>query len=172
MVNGPLQENTSLKLWRKCYYGKLWKFFCSFKKPLEVNSPKFAHFKKHCWRHDSWFWRLFLCIYTFYFSFHHESQVREQQRSPTESDWGRVPPPGCDLRRWHQQGRQGLLQRPFCKGEVSQQGVRERVRVPQLVMLCRRWAHLQYFAGRTSHTRGTTAGYCVAGKCAQYCNIR
>ena len=117
MVNGPLQENTSLKLWRKCYYGKLWKFFCSFKKPLEVNSPKFAHFKKHCWRHDSWFWRLFLCIYTFYFSFHHESQVREQQRSPTESDRGRVPSPGCNLRRWHQQGRQGLLQRPFCKGE-------------------------------------------------------
>ena len=52
------------------------------------------------------------------------------------------------------------------------QGVRERARVPQLVMLCRRWAHLQCFAGRTGRTHGTTAGYCVAGKRAQYLNIR
>ena len=29
------------------------------------------------------------------------------------------------------------------------QGVRERARVPQLVMLCCRWAHLQCFTGRT-----------------------
>ena len=52
------------------------------------------------------------------------------------------------------------------------QGVRERARVPQLVMLCRWWAHLQCFAGHTSRTHGTTAGYCVAGKRAQYRNIR
>ena len=52
------------------------------------------------------------------------------------------------------------------------QGVRERARVPQLVMLCRWWAHLQCFAGRTGRTHGTTAGYCVAGKRAQYRNIR
>ena len=53
------------------------------------------------------------------------------------------------------------------------QGVRERARVPQLVMLfCRRWAHLQCFAGCTGRTYGTTAGYCVAGKRAQYGNIR
>ena len=52
------------------------------------------------------------------------------------------------------------------------QGVRERARVAQLVMLCRWWAHLQCFAGCTDHTHGTTAGYCVAGKCAQYRNIR
>ena len=61
--------------------------------------------------------------------------------------------------------RKHLLPRPA-------QGVRERARVPQLVMLCRRWAHLQCFAGRTGRTHGTTAGYCVAGKRAQYCNIR
>ena len=53
-------------------------------------------------------------------------------------------------------------------GECVSQGVRERARVPQLVMLCHRWAHLQCFAGRT----GRTAGCCVAGKCAQCCNIR
>ena len=41
------------------------------------------------------------------------------------------------------------------------QGVRERARVPQLVMLCRRWAHLQCFAGRTGRTHGTTAGCCI-----------
>ena len=52
------------------------------------------------------------------------------------------------------------------------QGVRERARVPQLVMLCRRRVHLQCFAGRTGRTHGTTAGYCVAGKRAQYRNIR
>ena len=34
-------------------------------------------------------------------------------------------------------------------GMQPHQGVRERARVPQLVMLCRRWAHLQCFAGRT-----------------------
>ena len=48
----------------------------------------------------------------------------------------------------------------------EKQGVRESARVPQLVMLCRRWAHLQCFDGRTGHT----AGYCVAGKRAQYRN--
>ena len=52
------------------------------------------------------------------------------------------------------------------------QGVRERARVSQLVILSRWWAHLQCFAGCTDHTHGTTAGYCVAGKCAQYRNIR
>ena len=51
------------------------------------------------------------------------------------------------------------------------QGVRERARVPQLVMLCRRWAHLQCFAGRTGRIHGTTAGYCVARKRAQYRKI-
>ena len=40
--------------------------------------------------------------------------------------------------------------------------------MPQFVMLCRRWAQLQCFAGRT----GRTAGCCVAGKRAQYRNIR
>ena len=30
--------------------------------------------------------------------------------------------------------------------QLSSQGVRERARVPQLVMLCRRWAHLQFNA--------------------------
>ena len=39
-------------------------------------------------------------------------------------------------------------------------------------MLCRRWAHIKCFAGSTGRTHGTTAGYCVAGKCAQYRNIR
>ena len=48
------------------------------------------------------------------------------------------------------------------------QGVRERARVPQLVMLCRQWAHLQCFAGRTGHTHD----YCVAGKHTQYHKIR
>ena len=52
------------------------------------------------------------------------------------------------------------------------QGVRESAGVPQLVMLCRWWAHLQCFAGRTGCTHGTTADYCVAGKRAQYRNIR
>ena len=56
--------------------------------------------------------------------------------------------------------------------KVFHQGFRERARVPQLVMLCRRWAHLQCFAGRTGRTHGTTAGYCVAGKRTQYRNIR
>ena len=56
--------------------------------------------------------------------------------------------------------------------EAPPQGVRERARVPQLVMLCRWWAYLQCFAGRIGRTHGTTAGYCVAGKRAQYCNIR
>ena len=32
--------------------------------------------------------------------------------------------------------------------------------------------HLQCFAGRTGCTHGTTADYCVAGKRAQYRNIR
>ena len=48
------------------------------------------------------------------------------------------------------------------------QGVRESAGVPQFVMLCRRWAQLQCFAGRT----GRTAGCCVAGKRAQYRKIR
>ena len=55
--------------------------------------------------------------------------------------------------------------------EVSQcaeHGVRESAQVSQLVMLCRQWAHLQCFAGRTSRTLGTT----VAGKHAQYRKIR
>merc|ERR1712218_605781 len=56
--------------------------------------------------------------------------------------------------------------------EVNQrntnQGVRESAWVPQFVMLCRRWAQLQCFAGRT----GRTAGCCVAGKRAQYRKIR
>ena len=47
----------------------------------------------------------------------------------------------------------------------SNQGVRERAQVPQL-------AHLQCFSGRTGRTHGITAGYCVAGKRAQYRNIR
>ena len=58
------------------------------------------------------------------------------------------------------------------KYSILSQGVRERAQAPQLVMLCRRWAHLQCFAGRTGRTHGTTAGYCVAGKRAQYRNIR
>ena len=37
------------------------------------------------------------------------------------------------------------------------QGDREKLRVPQFVMLCRRWAQLQCFAGRTGPTHGTTA---------------
>ena len=44
--------------------------------------------------------------------------------------------------------------------------------MPQLVMLCRQWVHLQCFAGRTGRTHGTTVGYCVAGKRTQYRNIR
>ena len=40
--------------------------------------------------------------------------------------------------------------------------------MPQFVMLFRRWAQLQCLAGRTSRT----ACYCVAGKRAQYRNIR
>ena len=48
------------------------------------------------------------------------------------------------------------------------QGVRESAGVPQFVMLCRRWAQLQCFAGRT----GRTAGCCVARKRAQYRKIR
>ena len=64
-----------------------------------------------------------------------------------------------------------ITQHPL-RPQSSIQGVRERARVPQLVMLCRRWAHLQCFAGRTGRTHGTTAGYCVAGKRAQHRNIR
>ena len=37
--------------------------------------------------------------------------------------------------------------------KVFYQEVRERAQVPQLVMLCRRWAHLQCFAGRTGRTQ-------------------
>ena len=48
-----------------------------------------------------------------------------------------------------------------------QQGVKERARVPQLVMLCCRWAHLQCFAWSTGRTHGTTAG-----KRTKYHNIR
>ena len=48
------------------------------------------------------------------------------------------------------------------------QGDRESARVPQLVMLCRRWAQLQFFAGRN----GRTVCYCVARKRSQYRNIR
>ena len=63
----------------------------------------------------------------------------------------------------------------FCQASVlhsTAQGFRERAQVPQLVMLCRRLVHLQCFAGHTGCTHGTTACYCVAGKRAQYCNIR
>ena len=35
---------------------------------------------------------------------------------------------------------------------AQEQGVREKLRVPQFVMLCRRWAQLQCFAGRTGRT--------------------
>ena len=68
------------------------------------------------------------------------------------------------------------LQLMVCDLHISQehrrcQGVRERARMPQLVILCRRWANLQCFAGRTRHTLGTTTGYCVAGKRAQYRKI-
>ena len=38
---------------------------------------------------------------------------------------------------------------PTSGGKNTDQGVRESARVPQLVMLCCRWAHLQCFAGRT-----------------------
>ena len=44
--------------------------------------------------------------------------------------------------------------------------------IRELVMLCRQWGHLQCFPGRTGRTHGTTAGYCVAEKRAQYHNIR
>ena len=67
------------------------------------------------------------------------------------------------------------LQLMVCDLHISQehrrcQGVRERARVPQLVMLCRRWANLQCFAGCTGRTHGTTAEN--ARKCAQYRKIR
>ena len=57
-------------------------------------------------------------------------------------------------------------------GMQPHQGVRERARVPQFVMLCHRWAHLQCFVWRTGRNHGTTAGYCFAGNHAQYHNIR
>ena len=46
--------------------------------------------------------------------------------------------------------------------QYTEQGVRERAWVPQLVMLCRWWAHLQCFAGRTSRLQAIENAHITA----------
>ena len=112
---------------------------------------------RHAWCHPAHFLRIDLGLMTAPLS----PQTTAAPRAPG-SWWLLLSPANTSL------SSEIVTTQPRPRTQI--QGVRERARVPQLVMLCLRWAHLQCFAGRTGRTHGTTAG--IAGKRTQYRNIR